>query len=966
MNKHLILGIYNKIRSIQHYDKVLHFLNFDDEECTGKIQYNKDVIDLANCPSWYAEGIAQIHDEEMVRAWLVINLYFRFGYNQKKMIAIEKTYKSVGHEGKGGRVDVLVKKKNSESAFLFVECKAPDKYDEEIGQIDGQLFRLCRQEIDRPKFLLYYTAKLQDNNLVDRIILIDAEKYQTYDQWKEAGADSYNSIPKSFGEASKKLYANIDKPTAKYNILDEYVEDSTFKQLNNEIHDVIWAGGGTSNNEIFVYIVKLLLCKIYDEQETNYGEVFRFQRLTDETGEVESSELTFSRMNALYKAAETEYLALKEKSEGPGFDRAKISEGKIAYVVSKLEGISLIHNKYSGDMLGDFFENIVSQDFTQSKGQFFTPTKLIKFMIALTDCTTIAQNIIVKDRDEQGRYRLPYIIDPSCGTGAFLIEYMKQITSSIGNPTFLDKKNHKIKENWGVWFGGDKHTNWAKEYLYAIENNPDLGLAAKVNMVLHGDGCTNTWIENGLFPFSFYEREKATNILGSSKMIKSISYKSPINGGFDIVLSNPPFSIKNNEDDKKTISQAFSNTFKLSEVLFIERWFQLLREGGVFCCILPENIMDTNTTLSCRQFLFKHFHLISVVSLPYDAFKPFTSVKTCVVLAKKKYYSEIEEWEKHYNMIYQQLDDVDEAFAKTLSYLDGTDKIFMAEPQNIGYKRRKNLPDLKKDNDLYQEDEDGNVLTITPENPKTVLDYYRQYNPNCKPNLQLGFYVTIKDIVQRKTLRADPKYNWLWVIMHGIVPINPFCSTQMELSQFVHILKLEKISKSQLVDEKELIDLDSVLPRTGSYENSQYVNEIGSDKNCFNNADILFSKLEPYLGKIIISPPQDAIGTTEWVGLKVEEPYKSNAVGFLLMHPKLCESYRMLQSGKRHARLDPEEMIQLTVKIDPNLFTDSLDKKIEINEKKIKELQNKINSLRCSIDTVFEENAEGSTDAHVI
>lgn len=964
MNKNLILGIYKKIQSIQHYEKVLNFLDFDEVECTGKIQYNKDIIDLDNCPSWYSEGVAQVHDEEMVRAWLVINLYYVFGYNQEKMIAIEKAYKSVGHDGKGGRVDVLVKKRNSESAFLFIECKAPDKYDEEVGQIDGQLFRLCRQEIERPHFLLYYSVKLQDDNLVDRIILIDAEKYQTYDQWKDAGADNYNSIPKSFGEASKKLYANIDKPTTKFNILDEYVENSTFKQLNNEIHDVIWAGGGTSNNEIFVYIVKLLLCKIYDEQETNYGEVFRFQRLTDETGEVETSEATFNRMNALYKSAETEYLALKEKSEGPGFDRAKISEGKIAYVVSKLEGISLIHNKYSGDMLGDFFENIVSQDFTQSRGQFFTPTKLIKFMIALTDCTAIAQNIILKDRDEQGRYRMPYIIDPSCGTGAFLIEYMRQITSTIGNPNFLNQKNHKIMDNWGVWFGGEKRTNWAKEYLYAIENNPDLGLAAKVNMVLHGDGCTNTWIENGLFPFSYYVREKATNILGSSKKIKSISYKSPINGGFDIVLSNPPFSIKNNEDDKKIISKAFSDTFKLSEILFIERWFQLLREGGVFCCILPENIMDTNTTLSSRQFLFKHFHLISVVSLPYDAFKPFTSVKTCVVLARKKSYSEIEKWEEHYNTIYQQLNDEDKAFAKTLSDLNGADKIFMAEPQNIGYKRRKNLPDLKKTNDLYQENEDGDVMTITPENPQSVLDYFNKpYEPNFKPNLQLGFYVTIKDITRRSTLRTDPKYNWLWVVMDGVVTINPSCSSQVNLSLFIDIIKLEKISKSQLDDEKELIDLDSVLPRKGNYENSQFVNEIGSDKNLFKNADILFSKLEPYLGKIIISPPQDAIGTTEWVGLKVKEPYKSNAVGFLLMHPKLCESYRMLQSGKRHARLNPEELIQLTVKIDPKLFTDALDEKIDTGEKNIKELYDRIYTLRCSIDSLFEENADDAVNS---
>lgn len=956
MDKTLILSIFKKIKSIQHYEKVLKFVDFDENECTGKIQYNKDILDFDNSPSWYAEGVAQVHDEEMVRAWLVLNLYFKYGYNQKKMIAIEKAYKSVGHDGKGGRVDVLVKKKNSQSAFLFIECKAPDKYDEEIGQIDGQLFRLCRQEIDRPKFLLYYTAKLQNDDLSDRIILIDAEKYQTYEQWKDAGADSYNTIPKFFGVASKKLYANIDEPTDKYNILDQFADDLTFKQLNNEIHDVVWAGGGTSNNDIFVYIVKLLLCKIYDEQETNYGEVFRFQRLTDETGEVESSESTFDRMNVLFKAAETEYLALKENSDAPGFDKKKISEGKIAYVVSKLEGISLIHNKYSGDILGDFFENIVSQDFTQSRGQFFTPTKLIKFMIALTNCTSIAENIIVNDRDEQGRYRMPYIIDPSCGTGAFLIEYMRQITSTIGNPKFPNKKNNKIKENWGVWFGGDKRTNWAKEYLYAIEKNADLGLATKVNMVLHGDGCTNTWIENGLYPFSCYEREKATNVLGSSKKIESISYKSPINGGFDIILSNPPFSLKNNEDDKKNISQAFSNTFKLSEVLFIERWFQLLREGGVFCCILPENIMDTNTTLSSRQFLFKYFHLVSVVSLPYDAFKPFTSVKTCIVLARKKHYSEITEWERHFDSAFQELDNYDAAFAKTLSELNGNDTIFMAEPQSIGYKRRKNLPDLKKDNELYQEDENGDVLRITPEDPHTVLDYYyKQHNARNPQNLHLGFYVSVKDIVKRDTLRTDPKYNWLWVVMHGLIDINPCVSQKVALSNFVELLKLDKISKSELDEERELIDLDAVLPRTGTYEKSQFVNEIGSDKNCFTDSDILFSKLEPYLGKVIISPPQEAVGTTEWIGLRVKEPYKKNAVGFLLMHPKLCECYRMLQSGKRHARLDPEELLQLSVRIDLNIFTEELDKKIKTKEEEIKELQNKIHSLRCSIDTIYEE-----------
>ncbi len=309
-------------------------------------------------------------------------------------------------------------------------------------------------------------------------------------------------------------------------------------------------------------------------------------------------------MNELYKIAEKEYLALDSPTNGPAFELAKISASKIAYVVGKLEGISITRNKYSGDLLGDFFENIVSQDYTQSRGQFFTPIKLVKFMLMLSDCVSITRKVLLKDKDNLGRYRLPYIIDPSCGTGTFLIEYMKLITGKLANDTELRNYNKKIKEATSIWFGGDKKTNWAKEYIYAIEYNYDLGIAAKVNMVLHGDGCMNTWIENGLYTFSKYFRDKRTNILGFSEKRNITEYKEETNNQFDIFLSNPPFSIKNSPDEIKEIEKAFSATFKISEVLFLERWYQLLREGGIFCCILPENILDTSTSINARKYSY--------------------------------------------------------------------------------------------------------------------------------------------------------------------------------------------------------------------------------------------------------------------------------------------------------------------------------------------------------------------------
>ncbi|MBQ6202825.1 MAG: restriction endonuclease subunit M [Prevotella sp.] len=955
MDKQLIRTIYEQITQIPNYQKVLEFIDFDYQACTGRIKYNSTNIDLTNSSKWYKDGFADIHDEECVRAWLVVCLYFKYKYLGKRIIGIEKEYKAVGRPGKGGIVDVYVKNPDGKGIFLFIECKSPSEYDAKFHDIDGQLFRLSRQEIIRPKYLLYYSTKVTNDSLSDRILLIDVLKFEVFDEWMDAGAPALNSIPVNYGKPQKKFYANIENSTEEYNALDDCVTSSTFASLNYEIHDVIWGGGGTSNNEIFVYIVKLLLCKIYDEQETSNGQIFKFQRLTTELGEIESAEETFARMNDLYKIAEKEYLALDSPTNGPAFELAKISASKIAYVVGKLEGISIIRNKYSGDLLGDFFENIVSQDYTQSRGQFFTPIKLVKFMLMLSNCEGITKNVLLNDKDNLGRYRLPYIIDPSCGTGTFLIEYMKLITQKLASDTSLRNYNKKIKEATSIWFDGDKKTNWAKEYIYAIEYNYDLGIAAKVNMVLHGDGCMNTWIENGLYSFSKYFRDKRTNILGFSEKRDTTGYSAETNNQFDLILSNPPFSIKNSPDEKKEIEKAFSDTFKVSEVLFIERWYQLLREGGVFCCILPENILDTSTSINSRKFLLKYFKLKAIVSLPYDAFKPFTSTKTCIVLAEKKSDKDVAEWNDVYGKLLLQYNDVNIAFAKTLSKCANENNlIFMAEPQNIGYKRRKNLPDLVKANDLYQEDFSGDI-DVDINNPVSVLDfYYRGYKKGMLEQLDKAFYIRLSDITKRESLRLDPKYLWFWNKQNGIVEINNNGKELIGLNEFIHKVELQKIQKGALNEETIMIDLESVLPRKGKVSSFENVFEIGSDKVSFSGADIMFSKLEPYLGKVIIEPLQNAIGSTEWVGYSVNPPYKANVIGFLLMHEKLCRAYRMLQSGKRHARLNPEELEEIKIRINKDNINDTLASLIKDKENNMLSLESQMADIRSSIDKLFE------------
>ncbi len=352
----------------------------------------------------------------------------------------------------------------------------------------------------------------------------------------------------------------------------------------------------------------------------------------------------------------------------------------------------------------------------------------------------------------------------------------------------------------------------------------------------------------------------------------------------------------------------------------------------------------------------KYFNIKAIVSLPYDAFKPFTSTKTCIVLAEKKSDKEVAKWENLYNSILSECNNVGLAIAETLRKCSSADLlIFMAEPQNIGYKRRKNLPDLVKENDLYQENEQGNIKDIDIQKPITVLDfYYRGYKEGENEQLEKGFYIKVSDICKRPYLRLDPKYLWFWNKQNGIVTINDKGNDIIQLNEFIHKIDLQKIQKGALTEETILIDLESVQPRAGKENSHENVFEIGSDKVSFNGANILFSKLEPYLGKIIIEPLQKAIGSTEWVGFEIKTPYKPNVIGFLLMHQKLCSAYRMLQSGKRHARLNPEELEEIKIRINRDDLNDDLASKINDKEQCISDLEKNVIKVRQSIDKLFE------------
>jgi type I restriction enzyme M protein len=189
----------------------------------------------------------------------------------------------------------------------------------------------------------------------------------------------------------------------------------------------------------------------------------------------------------------------------------------------------------------------------------------------------------------------------------------------------------------------NSHNRWAREFVYGIEDNEDLAMATQVNMILHGVASANVEKADGLAAFADYHGVRSKV---ESKPTNH-PYTQGVNEQFDFVISNPPFSLK---EDERTLSR-YGATFayadrKNSENLFVERWYQLLREGGRLGVVLPDSVFDTNENLYVRMFLYRFFNIRAVVSLPVVAFQPHTPTKTSLLFAEKKSRDAVEAWDR--------------------------------------------------------------------------------------------------------------------------------------------------------------------------------------------------------------------------------------------------------------------------------------------------------------------------------
>jgi type I restriction enzyme M protein len=361
---------------------------------------------------------------------------------------------------------------------------------------------------------------------------------------------------------------------------------------------------GTKRDEALAQqLINIIFCKIFDEKFTPPNEIVSFR-----AGVNEDPKLIRKRIDKLFKDVKLKYKDVLDDSD----DISLIDDSSLVYVIGELQLYCLIDAKR--DVVADAFETFIGGALKGGQGQFFTPRNVIKMMIDILD---------IKE-DET-------VLDPTCGTGGFLVEALRNVWEKI------DKKRTKL--NWDKSAIQEEKIKFGYNNVYGIDADYFLAKVTKAYMAILGDGKGNIYCEDSL--------ENPNN--WSNKTKQNINL-----GKFDVILSNPPFGSKIPVKGADKLSQfEFGYRWKLDkknnnwlkqkirdkespQIIFIERCLEFLTEEGKLGIVLPDGIFGNDKLGYIRDYLLKKATIIAIIDVPIETFMPNTPTKTSILILKKR------------------------------------------------------------------------------------------------------------------------------------------------------------------------------------------------------------------------------------------------------------------------------------------------------------------------------------------
>lgn len=249
------------------------------------------------------------------------------------------------------------------------------------------------------------------------------------------------------------------------------------------------------------------------------------------------------------------------------------------------------------DIQGDVYEYLLNEIAASGKnGQFRTPRHIIKLIVEL-----------IEPRLKQ------QIADPACGTGGFLLgAYQYIVTQLAQNSNRLQRDDDGFIRSSVNGILTDNVIEILEKSLYGYDIDVTMVRLGLMNLMMHGlDNPSIDYLDT-----------------------LSQEYNNEVDCQYDIVMANPPFT---GNIDKSDIDENLKLPTTKTELLFVERIFNMLKIGGSAGIIIPQGVLfgSGKAFVEARKKLVEECELKAVITMPSGVFKPYAGVNTAILIFKK-------------------------------------------------------------------------------------------------------------------------------------------------------------------------------------------------------------------------------------------------------------------------------------------------------------------------------------------
>lgn len=233
---------------------------------------------------------------------------------------------------------------------------------------------------------------------------------------------------------------------------------------------------------------------------------------------------------------------------------------KARRIITILERLNVSVLTAEHDYLGQLYETFFRYAGGNTIGQYFTPRHVAAFC---ADLLTVSKNDVV--------------LDPTCGTGGFLIAAMDRIG-----------REHQLSRAQMV--------KLVQKRLIGFDDEPITAALCVANMILRGDGSSSVHRGDAFTAAEYPE------------------------GNASVVLMNPPYP------HKKTDTPTES---------FVERALDGLAQGGRLAAIIPLSLLVKSSKAKWRRSILAKNTLEAAIKLPDELFQPYAQPYTVIVYLRK-------------------------------------------------------------------------------------------------------------------------------------------------------------------------------------------------------------------------------------------------------------------------------------------------------------------------------------------